>query len=94
MASTIESLILRPATYHALIESFENFNLEEIPVTNPALDGRKVKDIAFHRDVILVMARSDDNVFIPHGETYLRTGNILYILGTETALAFTREYLR
>ncbi len=94
MASTIESLILRPATYHALIESFENFTLEEIPVTNPALDGRKVKDIAFHRDVILVMARSDDNVFIPHGETYLRTGNILYIMGTETALAFTREYLR
>jgi Kef-type K+ transport system membrane component KefB/Trk K+ transport system NAD-binding subunit len=94
MASTIESLILRPATYHALIESFENFTLEEITITNPALDGRKVKDIAFHRDVILVMARSEDNVFIPHGETYLRTGNILYIMGTETALAFTREYLR
>jgi Kef-type K+ transport system membrane component KefB/Trk K+ transport system NAD-binding subunit len=94
MASTIESLILRPATYHALIESFENFTLEEITITNPALDGRKVKDIAFHRDVILVMARSDDNVFIPHGETYLRTGNILYIMGTETALTVTREYLR
>ena len=94
MASTIESLILRPATYHALIESFENFTLEEITITNPALDGRKVKDIAFHRDVILVMARSDENVFIPHGETYLRTGNVLYIMGTETALTVTREYLR
>lgn len=94
MASTIESLILRPTAYHALIESFENFTLEEITITNPALEGRKVKDIAFHRDVILVMARSDENVFIPHGETYLRTGNILYIMGTETALTFTREYLR
>ena len=40
------------------------------------------------------MARSDENVFIPHGETYLRTGNVLYIMGTETALTVTREYLR
>lgn len=94
MATTIESLILRPATYHALIETFENFTLEEITITNPSLDGRKVKEIAFHRDVILIMARSGNNVFIPHGETYLRTGNVLYILGTDTALTRTREYLR
>jgi len=94
MATTIESLILRPATYHALIETFENFTLEEITVTNPSLDGRKVKEIAFHRDVILIMARSSNNVFIPHGETYLRTGNVLYVLGTDTALTRTREYLR
>ncbi len=94
MATTIESLILRPATYHALIETFESFTLEEITVTNPALDGKKVKEIAFHKDVILVMARNGDNVFIPHGETYVRTGNVLYILGTDTALGSTREFLR
>jgi Kef-type K+ transport system membrane component KefB/Trk K+ transport system NAD-binding subunit len=94
MATTIESLILRPATYHALIETFENFTLEEITITNPALDGKKVKEIAFHKDVILVMARSGNNVFIPHGETYVRTGNVLYVLGTDTALASTRQFLR
>jgi Kef-type K+ transport system membrane component KefB len=94
MATTIESLILRPATYHALIETFESFSLEEITVTNPAFDGKKVKEIAFHKDVILVMARNGNNVFIPHGETYVRTGNVLYVLGTDTALGSTREFLR
>jgi Kef-type K+ transport system membrane component KefB/Trk K+ transport system NAD-binding subunit len=94
MATTIESLILRPATYHALIETFENFTLEEITITNPALDGKKVKEIAFHKDIILVMARSGNDVFIPHGETYIRTGNVLYVLGTDTALTNAREFLR
>jgi Kef-type K+ transport system membrane component KefB/Trk K+ transport system NAD-binding subunit len=93
MATTIESLILRPATYHALIETFENFSLEEITITNPNLDGMKVKEIAFHRDIILIMARSGNNVFIPHGETYIKTGDVLYVLGTDTAMASTREYL-
>ena len=53
-----------------------------------------VKEIAFHNDVILVMARNGHNVFIPHGETYARTGNVLYVLGTDTALGSTREFLR
>ena len=30
MATTIENLIVRPTTYHALVETFENFNVEEI----------------------------------------------------------------
>jgi Trk K+ transport system NAD-binding subunit len=94
MATTIETLIIRPATYHALIESFENFTIEEIPITNPDLDGHKVKEIAFHKDAILIMAKTDDNLFIPHGETLLRTGNVLYILGTDTALENARARLK
>jgi len=94
MATTIETLIIRPATYHALIESFENFTIEEIPITNREIDGHKVKEIAFHKDAILIMAKTDENLFIPHGETLLRTGNVLYILGTDTALEIARARLK
>ncbi len=93
MATTIETLIVRPTTYHALIETFENFMIDEITITNPDMDGRQVKEIAFHKDAILIMAKSDTNLFIPHGETYLRTGYVLYIMGTDTALENTREKL-
>ena len=91
MATTIENLILRPTTYHALVETFENFNVEEITVFNPQLDGRKVKEIAFHKDAILIMVKRGNTLFIPHGETYLKTGDILNILGTDSALENTRE---
>jgi CPA2 family monovalent cation:H+ antiporter-2/trk system potassium uptake protein TrkA len=90
-ATTIENLILRPTTYHALIESFENFSVEEIEINNKTVDGLQVKEIPFHKDAILMMVKRDNNFFIPHGETYFRTGDILQVFGTDTALQNTRE---
>jgi Kef-type K+ transport system membrane component KefB/Trk K+ transport system NAD-binding subunit len=94
MATTIENLIVRPTTYHALVETFENFTVEEIPITNQAVDGHKVREVAFHKDAILIMIKRGNNLFIPHGETYLKTGDVLNILGTDSALENSREKLR
>jgi len=93
MATTIENLIVRPITYHALIESFENFSVEEIAIINRNIDGHKVREIAFHKDAILIMVKRGTNLFIPHGETFLKIGDILNIFGTGTALENTRELL-
>jgi Kef-type K+ transport system membrane component KefB/Trk K+ transport system NAD-binding subunit len=93
MATTIENLIVRPTTYHALIETFENFSVEEISITNPGIDGHKVREIAFHKDAILIMVKRGTNLFIPHGETYLKRGDILNIFGTSSALENTRQIL-
>ncbi|MBN1415182.1 MAG: cation:proton antiporter [Bacteroidales bacterium] len=91
LATTIENLILRPTTYHALLESFENFRVEEILITNKEVDGLQVKEIPFHKDAILIMVKRDNAFFIPHGETYFRTGDILHVFGTNTALQNTKE---
>ncbi|HUX58254.1 MAG TPA: cation:proton antiporter [Bacteroidales bacterium] len=93
MATTIETMIVRPTTYHALIETYENFSVEEIPVINSDIDGHKVREIAFHKDAILIMVKRGTNLFIPHGETYLKTGDVLNIFGTDSALENTREIL-
>jgi Kef-type K+ transport system membrane component KefB/Trk K+ transport system NAD-binding subunit len=94
LATTIENLILRPTTYHALLESFENFSVEEILITNKKVDGLQVKEIPFHKDAILIMVKRDNSFFIPHGETYFRRGDILHVFGTNTALQNTREKMR
>ena len=91
LATTIENLILRPTTYHALLESFENFSVEEILITNKNVDGLQVKEIPFHKDAILIMVKRNNFFFIPHGETYFRTGDILHVFGTNTALQNTKE---
>lgn len=93
MATTIENLILRPTTYHALVETFENFNVEEVRILNPRIDGHRVREIPFHKDAILIMVKRGNSLFIPHGETFLKTGDILNILGTDSALENTREKL-
>jgi Kef-type K+ transport system membrane component KefB/Trk K+ transport system NAD-binding subunit len=91
MATTIENLIVRPVTYHALIETFENFTVEEITIYNSEMDGQKVREIAFHKDAILILVQRGTNIFIPHDETYLKKGDVLNILGTDSALDSTRK---
>ncbi len=91
LATTIENLIIRPTTYHSLVESFEHFTVEEVTVTKPSRDGQQLKNISFHKDAILIMVKRDNELFVPKGDTYLRKGDILNILGTGTALERARD---
>jgi Kef-type K+ transport system membrane component KefB len=91
IATTIENLIIRPTTYHSLVESFEHFTVEEVMVTKPAVDGKQLKNISFHKDAILIMVKRNNDLFVPKGDTYLRKGDILNILGTNTALERARD---
>jgi Trk K+ transport system NAD-binding subunit len=94
IATTIENLIIRPTTYHTLVESFENFSVEEIQIRNKEVDGLQVKEIPFHKDAILMMVKRGNISYIPHGETYFRLGDIVHIFGTDSALENAREVLR
>lgn len=94
IASTIENLIVSPTTYHTLAESYENFHIEEIELTNIDLDGLQIKEVPFHGDGTLMMVKRNDNLYIPHGETYLRLGDVINVFGTPTALDQFRKTLR
>jgi len=91
LATTLENLILRPNTYHDLVESFDNYSVEEILITNSDIDGKKIKEIPFHSEAILMMVKSGQNLSIPHGNTYLRKGDILHVFGTNAAMEATHK---
>ncbi len=91
LATAIENLILRPTTYHDLVETFENYSVEEVAITNKAMDGKHLKEVPFHSGAVLMMITRDKTSFIPHGETYLRLGDLLHIFGTQTALQEVRK---
>ena len=93
LATTIENLITRPTTYHALVESFENFSVEEIVLTNSKIEGREIKQTPFHKDAILMMIKRGNSFIIPHGDSILRTGDTLMVFGTQTAFEDTRTKL-
>ena len=91
LATTIENLILRPNTYHDLVESFDNYSVEEIRITNSDIDGKQIKEVPFHSEAILMMIKSGESLNIPHGNTYLRKGDILHVFGTNAALEATHQ---
>ncbi len=94
MATTIESLILRPSTYHTLVETFENYNVEDITITNPAISGQQIKEVPFHKDGEVILVRKEQKVDIPHGDTYLQLNDIVTVMGTEAALQDFRQKFR
>jgi len=93
LANTIENLIIRPSTYHALVESFDEFHVEEVKIQNPEVDGLKVREIPFHGDGTIMMIKRGGNMYVPHGETYLRKGDVLNVFGTNAAIEAYREVL-
>ncbi|MCD6543828.1 MAG: TrkA family potassium uptake protein, partial [Flavobacteriaceae bacterium] len=90
LATAIENLIIRPTTYYALVESFENFSVEEILITNSKIDGLQLKQVSFHKDAVLIMVKRENSFFIPHGDTYFKKGDVLLVFGTQTAFEDTR----
>ncbi len=94
LATAIENLILRPTTYHDLVETFENYSVEDVAITNKVMDGKHLKEVPFHSGAILMMITRDKTSFIPHGETYLRLGDLLHIFGTQTALQEVRKKMQ
>jgi Trk K+ transport system NAD-binding subunit len=94
LASTIENLILRPTTYHALVESFENYVVEDIIVTNPEIDGKAVKDIPFEKDAMLILLTRGSEKNIPHGDSYLRRGDVITVFGTDSAIQAIHRIVR
>jgi len=92
-ASTIENYMLRPATYEALIETFENYSIEETKVTSEAIAGNQIKDISFHKDAYLMLIRRGDKMQVPHGDTFLRKGDIAIVFGTDTAIMDIKNML-
>ena len=55
-------------------------------MTNPNVDGQKVKDIIFHQDGSLMLLKRGNEMEVPHGDTHLYMGDTLTIIGSETAI--------
>lgn len=93
LATTIENLILRPTTYHAMVETFDSFIVEEITVSNSSLDRQQVKDIPFHADGSLLLIKRGHDMHVPHGNTHIRINDRIVVFGTNMAVNLIKQTL-
>jgi uncharacterized protein with PhoU and TrkA domain len=64
-----------------------------IAVSSPA-QGRLVKDLSLPREVLLGPIRRGGDLVIPHGETEIREGDRVTLLGTRQDVEAAKKYLR
>ena len=50
-------------------------------------------DMPVHKDGMLMLVTRGSDKFVPHGNTYLKTGDVLTVFGTGTAIRQIREIL-
>lgn len=93
LAGHVEDLIVRPDSFSSLSESFGMYRVEEIQLTNQELHRKYVKEVAFPPSGSLVMLRRSGEIFIPHGDTRLLTGDVMTVIGNSSALVRFRKIL-
>jgi Kef-type K+ transport system membrane component KefB len=86
VATAIENIIFRPATYHTLFESFEAYTVQDFTITNRKMDSVQIRDVEFHEKGSIMLIRRNDEMHIPHGNTYFRIGDVVTVFGNGAAL--------
>mgnify|MGYP001317745654 CR=1 FL=1 len=93
LASTIENLILRPGAYQSLIATYEDFSVEDITVLSSRIEGKRVMDMPLHKDAMIMLVTRGNEKYVPHGNTFLKVGDVITIFGTGTAIVEIRDII-
>ncbi|MDH3651289.1 MAG: NAD-binding protein, partial [Saprospiraceae bacterium] len=91
VASAIENMIFRPDTYQYLFEEFGEYSVQDITVSNHEIDGKFIREIPFHREGSLMAIHRDGTTLIPHGDTYIKVGDIVTVIGMDSAMQDFRK---
>jgi len=90
--ATLLSLVVRnPTMYELLTRTDDARDLCEIAIRNPDYLNKPLKEIEFPNDLLVVAVRKEGELIVPSGDTVLRKGDHLTVLGSEDCVGNTRS---
>ncbi|MCD6425343.1 MAG: monovalent cation:proton antiporter family protein [Anaerolineales bacterium] len=84
-------IIRNPTMYELLTRSDDSRDLCEIAIRNPQYLNKPLKEIDFPGDMLVVAVRKKGELIVPRGDTILRMGDHLTVLGSNDCVGNTRE---
>jgi Kef-type K+ transport system membrane component KefB/Trk K+ transport system NAD-binding subunit len=80
--SSILALMARnPALFELMTSTTDDRDLRELILMNPDLHGKRLSEVRFPGDLLVLAIRRNDEVIVPHGTTRLALGDHLTVLG-------------
>ena len=80
--SSLLALMARnPAIFELMTSTTDDRDLRELILMNPNLDGKRLSEVRFPGDLLVLAIRRNDEVIVPHGTTRLAIGDHLTVLG-------------
>ena len=81
--ATFMALMARnPDLLHLLTSTQDNQDILEVALRNPALDGRRLRELGLPPHVLVLAIHRNGEYIIPRGDTRVRVGDVLTVLGT------------
>ena len=84
-------VVRNPTMYELLTRTDDARDLCEIAIRNPDYLDRPLKEIEFPNDLLVVAVRKGGELIVPSGDTVLRRGDHLTVLGSEDCVGNTRS---
>ena len=84
-------IIRNPTMYELLTRTDDSRDLCEIAIRNPEYLNKPLKEIDFPGDLLVVAVRKKGELIVPRGDTILRMGDQLTVLGSNDCVGNTRE---
>jgi len=92
--SSLLALMARNSAIFSLITSTEDERgLREVVLANPSLYGKRLMELKFPANMLVLTIRRSDELIVPHGTTRLSAGDKLTILGDLEALSTVEIWL-
>jgi CPA2 family monovalent cation:H+ antiporter-2 len=80
-ALALEGALHFPAAFDMLANHTDGVDVREGVFSNPRLDGLPLQRIQLPGDVLVLGLRRGEDVLVPHGDTVLRQGDVLMLVG-------------
>jgi Kef-type K+ transport system membrane component KefB/K+/H+ antiporter YhaU regulatory subunit KhtT len=84
---SLESALHFPAAFDMLTNHADGVEVREVELNNARFDGRPVRQIRLPGDALILAIRRNGEVLVPHGNTRLRQGDLLMLVGHRDSLA-------
>lgn len=91
--SSLLALMARnPALFELMTSTTDERDLREMILMNPDLDGKRLNEVRFPGDMLVLAIRRNDEVIVPHGTTRLALGDHLTVLGDVNVLQAAEDW--
>jgi Kef-type K+ transport system membrane component KefB len=80
-SSLLAMMARNPALFELMTSTTDERDLRELILMNPDLHGKRLSEIRFPGDLLVLAIRRNDEVIVPHGTTRLALGDHLTVLG-------------
>lgn len=89
----LEGALRYQTVFDVLVHRAEEVEVEEVILRNGKLTGMPVRDLRLPGNALIVSIKRDDTVMVPHGDTVLRLGDRLDLIGSPGSLERSSRFL-